>query len=160
MAVNDILFQSEISPQYGARPMNVGAGATAILSGEPVANALGGTTVTQAITNSPVVATDFWAGIAMSASTQTAGAAGTVQVVPLIPGQKFLITPKAPTSWDTQAEYDALVGKRVLIDLTAGVFTILASDGATNGLVILPMLITDNPGKVLFAIRNAVNYLS
>jgi|ERR1035437_5759547 hypothetical protein len=158
MALNDFLYATPTG--QGGRTMNVAAGATAILSGEPVANALAGVTVTQAITNSPAVATDFWAGIAETASTQTASAAGTVQVIPLDPGQKFLVIPNVAATWNTQAKYDALVGKRVLVDLTTGVFTLLASDGSTNGLVVLPMLITENPGKVLIAVRAAVWYLA
>lgn len=157
MAVNDFLFAV---PAAGSRPQNVAAGATTILPGEPVATALGATTVTQAVTNTPVVGTDFWVGIAETTSTQTGSAAGSVQVIPLLPGQSFLVNPKVAATWDTQTEYDALVGKRVLIDLTTGAFTLLAVDGATNGLVVLPLDISKQPGKVLVTIRNAVSNLS
>lgn len=159
--INDILLTADaVFGTAGSRVMNVAAGATAILPGEPVARALGATTVTAAATNTPVVGTDFLVGIAMTTSTQTASAAGTVQVVPLIPGQTFLIKPKVAATWDTQAEYDALVGKRVLIDLTTGTYTLLAVDGATNGCVVMPMLITTNPGRIMIAFRNAVSDLS
>lgn len=108
-------------------------------------------------TNKPVVGTDYLIGIATSTSTQTASVAGTVDYLPLSPGQIYMISPKVAASWDTQAEYDALVGKRVLIDLTAGAYTILAADGATNGCVISPLDISKYPGKVAFEIRAGVN---
>ena len=144
----------------GSKRFAVAAGATAILSGEPVSKALGAAVVTQLATNKPVVGTDFLAGIAVSASTQTASAAGVVDVQTLSPNTVYLIAPKAPTSWDTQAEYDALVGSRVLLDLTAGVFTILATDGATYGCVIEPLDITMYPGKVAFSIRAGASSLA
>ena len=161
MAVNDITVL--VNPSFGVtgtRRVNVAAGATTINPGEPVSHALGAVTVTALATNKPVVATDFLEGIAMSTSTQTASVAGYVDVLPLVPGQVFLISPKAPTSWDTQAEYDALLGKRVLLDLTSTTYTILAADGATSGCVIMPLDVTKYPGKVAFAFRNGCNYLS
>ena len=60
----------------------------------------------------------------------------------------------------TVALKDALVGDRVLIDLTTGSYTILATDGATNGCVIMPLDISKYPGKVRFAFRNGVSYLA
>lgn len=159
MATNNILFATD-TPVVGSRVMNVAAAATTINPGEPVAQSLGAATVTAMATNKPVVGTDYLVGIAATTSTQTASAAGTVQVVPLVPGQTFLMSPNSTAAFDTQAEYDALVGDRVLIDLTGTTYTLLATDGSTYGCVILPMLITENPGKVLFTFRNAVSYLS
>ena len=83
-----------------------------------------------------------------------------MQVTPLVPGVTYLIAPKVAATWDTQAEYDALVGARVLLDLTAGAYTILAADGATNGCVVEPLDISKYPGKVAFSIRNGVSYLA
>lgn len=161
MAIGDIKkLNPGVFGTTGTKRYAVAAAATAILPGEPVAKALGGATVTAAATNTPVVATDFFAGIAATASTQTASVAGTVDVYPLIPNEVYLIKPNAPTSWDTQAEYDALVGDRVLIDLTTGSYTILATDGATSGCVIEPLDISLYPGKVAFSFRNGVNYLA
>lgn len=138
----------------------VAASATLIYAGEPVAKALGGAAVTPAATNTPVVATDFYAGVAASTSTNTSGADGTVKVMKFTNNNSFLIKPKVAATWDTQAEYDALVGDRVLLDLTAGTYTILATDGATSGCVVMPLEIAKYPGKVRFNFRNAVNYLS
>lgn len=161
MAVNDIVPLNE--PQFGSigtRKFNVAAGATTINPGEPVVRSLGAATVTAMATNKPVVATDYVVGIAASTSTQTASAAGTVEVTPLVPGQVWLITPNVAATWDTQTEYDALVGDRVLIDLTSSSYTILAADGATYGCVIQPLDIAKYPGKVAFSFRNGCSPLT
>ena len=161
MATGDIqIYEPSTSMVQGSRKANVAAGATTIYPGEPVARSLGGVTVTAMATNKPVVATDFLVGIATSTSTQTASVAGTVDYLPLVPGQTYLISPNSAAAWDTQAEYDALVGKRVLIDLTSGSYTILATDGATSGCVIQPLNIATYPGKVAFAFRNGVSDLT
>ena len=161
MAKGDIqIYEQATLQQVGSKKANVAAAATTINPGEPVAATLGGTTVTALATNKPVVATDFMAGIAQSTSTQTASVAGTVDYLPLAPGITYMIAPNAPTSWNTQAKYDALVGKRVLLDLTAGVYTILAADGATSGCVIMPLDISKYPGMVAFQFRAGVNFLA
>lgn len=162
MALGDItLYDSAAFGYPGDIQYAVASGAAAsINAGEPVTKALGGVAVSAMTTNKPVVATDFLAGIAATTSTDTVAAAGTVQVMKLTNGISFLISPKVAASWDTQAEYDALVGARVLIDLTTSSYTILATDGATNGCVIMPLDISRYPGKVRFAFRNGVNYLT
>ncbi len=157
MSVNDItLFRNPYSQSSGSIRYAVAASATIIYPGEPVAQALGGYVVTQMATNKPVIKTDFLAGIATSQSTNTAAAAGTVDVMPILPGMVFLISPNVAATWDTQAEYDLLVGDRVLLDLTSGVFTILAADGSTYGCLIMPLDITKYPGKVAFSFFQTV----
>lgn len=159
MALNDIYILNDSTfGNPGSAKFAVFAGTTVINAGEPVGKALGSNGVAALATNTPAVGTDFMAGIAATTSTNTSSANGTVQVTKLIRGLVYLIAPKAPTSWDTQAEYDALVGKRVLFDLTAGTYTILASDSSGNGLVVEPLDITRYPAKVAFSIRDAVAY--
>lgn len=161
MALGDItLYDSDAVGAPGAVRYAVAASSTLIYAGEPVAKALGGAAVTPLATNKPVVGTDFMAGIASSTSTNTASAAGTVDVLTFHKGATYLIAPNSAAAFDTQAEYDALVGDRVLFDLTTGTYTILATDGATSGLVIMPLDIAKYPGKVRFAIRQAVDYLA
>ncbi len=141
----------------------VGASSTLINAGEPVAKSLGcaaGSYVTPAATNTPVVSTDNYAGIASTTSTNTATAGGSVRVTKLLPGITYLISPKSTTAYATQSLYDANVGARVLLDLTSSTYTILAADGSTNGCVVMPLDISKNPGKVRFAFRNAVSYLA
>ena len=146
--------------QIGAKLCNVAASATLIYPGEPVTRALGGVAVTPMATNKPVVATDYLEGIAVTTSTNTASAAGTVSVQPLSPNVIYAIAPNSAAAYDTQAEYDALVGKRVLIDLTAGAYTLLAADGATSGCVIESLNISKNPGIVAFSFRDGVRVLA
>lgn len=162
MTLGDITILAQASSQggRGSRLYNVAAGATAIYAGEPVIRALGATSVTVMLTNSPVVATTYVVGIAETTSTHTASAAGTVQVYPTTNQTTWLIAPKVAATFDTQAEYDALVGARVLIDLTSGVYTILAADGATYGCVIQPLDVAKYPGKVAFSFRNGCSDLA
>ncbi len=161
MALGDITFYDQGTFGYpGDVEYAFDSSTTTVKAGEPVNKALGSAFVTQAATNQPVVATDFFAGIAATTSTNTSTAVGTVKVTKMVSGQSYLIAPTAPTSWDTQAEYDALVGDRVLLDLTTGVFTILAADSATYGCVVMPLDIKKYPNKVRFAFRNGVNYLT
>ena len=154
-----ILDQSTMAG-IGARPQQVQANSTTIYAGEPVAKALGAQYVTAMATNKPVVGTDYLAGVAATTSTQTATADGVVSVYPIVPGVQYLIAPNAPASWDTQAEYDALVGDRVLLNLTTGVYTILATDSATNGCVVENLDVFKYPGKVAFSFRSATSYFA
>lgn len=162
MALGNITIYSDGAFGYpGDEEYLVAAGAVgSILPGEPVSKALGAAVVSAMSTNKPVVATDFLAGIASTTSTDTVAAAGVVRVTKMLPGLTYLVAPKVAATWDTQAEYDALVGDRVLLDLTGGVYTILATDGATNGCVVETLDIAKFPGKVRFAIRNGVSYLA
>lgn len=149
----------------GSRVQAVASGAVgSIKAGELVRKALGAAAVvawgaTDAL--KPVVATDYLAGLAASTSTDTVGAAGTVEIIPIAPGTVYLASPTDSTLWDTQSEYDALVGDRVLLDSSgAGVQTVLSTDGSTYGLVIEPLDIAKYPGKVAFSLRNGLSYLA
>ena len=158
MASGDI---RPITPVLGSKKYKVAASATTIKAGEPVAlNALGDVVAIPMATNAPVVATHFVLGIATKESTNTAAAAGYVEYTPLRKDDVYLIKPKVAASFDTQAEYDALVGKRVLIDLTSGSYTILAADHATYGCVIAPLDITEHPGMVAFQFKDSCSPLA
>ena len=161
MSVGDItVLEQGVYTGRGARRYNVAAGATVINPGEPVVRVLGAVTVTAMATNKPVVATDYVVGIAATTSTQTTAVAGFVYVHPISSAITYLAKPNDTTAYDTQAEYDALVGKRVLFDLTSGAYTILASDGATSGCVIQALDIAKYPGRVAFAFRAALSDLA
>lgn len=158
MALGDIKILEQSSMMgRGSRRYNVAAGATTINAGEPVARVLGATSVTAAATNFPEVGTSYCVGVAATTSTQTASVNGWVDVFPLDTNTTYIMKPKVAATWDTQAEYDDLVGKRVLIDLTSGSYTILAADAAGNGCVIMPLDVAKNPGRVAFAFRAAVS---
>lgn len=127
---------------------------------------VGATAVIPNLTSTPVVGTSgvegLFVGVAATDSTNTSANQGTVTVIPVNPWTTWLITPDTAASWDTQAEYDALVGKRVLMKNSAtvsstpgntGSYTLLASDSAANGCVVMAMNIKEHPGKVAIAFR-------
>lgn len=172
MASGDITLKENNSATggRGSRMYNVALG-TPIFAGEPVQVVLGNTTgnvVFPAITSTPVVGTTYYVGIAETNSTNTTAAAGTVNVNPVTMLDTWLANPDVAATWDTQAEYDALVGARVLLKNsvtvtatpTSGTYTILASDSATSGCVVQPLEVFKYPGKVAFAFRNGANYLA
>lgn len=182
MATNDIValdeaqFGSIGSHQYivAANLSGQGTGTTYVPSfrpGEPVRATLGGTTASTLGTigtgtsSCPAVGTDYLYGVSDGGqggtSTETNSAAGYVYVKPLVPGVIYLGNADTATSWDTQAEYNALLGKRVLIAMSSAVppvYTILASDSANNGLTVEYIDVTKYPGKVAFALRQALSY--
>lgn len=128
-----------------------------ILAGEPVQKLAGALGVTAMLTNSPT-ATNRVVGVAFDQSTDTASADGTVTVVPATTQDIWLIAPKVAATWNTQAKYNALCGARVLIDLTAGVYSILAVDGAGNGCIVEWLDISRYPGMVAFSFSPLTDY--
>lgn len=169
MSLGDIVVKdSVITP--AALTYNVSSTTASIKAGEPVSPAVAGQTglsssqVIPAVTSSPIISTTTtniaYVGIAQTTSTQTTSADGTVDVIPVFPGIVYLISPKTAATWNTQAKYNALVGARVTLDLTAGVYTINATDGYNNGCVVMPLDIAKYPGKVAFQIRPGANYLA
>lgn len=136
----------------------VAAGTVAsINAGEPVEKLAGANFVKQLVTNAPTT-TDRIVGIAVSVSTETVSVSGLVDVIPVSNGQIWMIAPKVLASWNTQTLYNANVGKRVLLDFTAGVFTILAADAASQGCVVEYMDIARYPGMVAFSWSNVTDY--
>lgn len=145
----------------GSQPFRVNSGTTAsINAGEPVTKALGSAFVVSAATNTPQVGTDYMAGLAMTSSNETASAVGTVQVMPFVPGVVYMCAANNSALVDTQAEYNALVGDRVLFDKTNGVYTVLLTDGAGNGLIVAPLDVAKYPGMVAFQVRSAANFFA
>lgn len=168
MALGDLLILEQNSEMgRGGRLYNVAAG-TPVYAGEPVQKDLGGIVVYPALTSMPVVGTNYFAGVATTNSTNTTSAAGTVNVMPLSNGITYIANPDVAATWDTQAEYNALVGKRVLLKNsvtvsatpTSGTYTILATDSANNGCVVMAMDIIEHPGKVAFAFRAGASDLA
>lgn len=136
----------------------VASGTTAsINAGEPVQKLAGAANVTALVTNAPT-ATNRIVGIAASTSTETASVSGTVDVIPVNDSSIWMIAPKVAATWNTQAKINALVGARVLIDLTSTVYTILAADGAGNGCIVEYIDITRYPGLVAFSFSTLCDY--
>lgn len=135
-----------------------------IVAGIPLGKVLGQPYVLPLATNTPVVGTDFLAGISATLSTDTVAVDGSVSVTKLLPGITYLIKPKVAATYfgsaasPSQATYNTQIGNRVLFDLTSNVYTILATDGSTNGLVVEYVDVTRYPGLVAFSIRGACSY--
>lgn len=172
MALGDITcLENQEEMGRGARVMNVALGTT-INAGEPVqVRALGNTVgfvVEPALTSTPDASAHLYIGVAATTSTNTTTAAGQVWVYPLDSNQTWLITPNSAAAWDTQAEYNALMGARVLLNNsvsvtatpTSGTYTILATDSTNNGCVVQYLDIFKYPGKVAFAFRDSAGYLT
>ncbi len=173
MALGDliILEQGQMTGR-GGRLYNVAAG-TPIYAGDPVQiRAVGGIVVEPSLTSTPVASVTagvegLFVGVATTSSTNTAAAAGTVYVMPTSSAITYLANPDTAASWDTQAEYDALVGKRVVLKNsvtvsgtpTGGTYTLLASDSANNGCTIQAMNILEHPAKVAIAFRTGTSNL-
>lgn len=172
MALGDIKVLAS-SRTGNARLYNVAAG-TPILAGEPVQiRFVGATVVEPMLTNLPTVSVSagvegLFVGIASTNSTNTSSAAGTVTVIPVSSDDTYLIAPAVAATWDTQAEYDALVGKRVLIQNSTtvsstaqnvGTYSLLASDSANNGCTVQALDISRYPGKVAIAFRKGTSNL-
>jgi hypothetical protein len=171
MSANDIVPFDDGTYMPGSKRFTVlGIGrANGIKTGELVFKTLGNSTgyvVTAwapgvlASAARPSVGTDYIAGLAVSTSTETTSANGTVDVMPIVPGMTFLVDPYAPTSWDTQSEYDALVGARIKINraVTTTKLTALATDFSYNGAIVEPLDVIIHPGKVRVSFRQALMY--
>lgn len=139
-------------------PYYVASGAVAsINAGEPVQKLAGAAGVTALLTNSPTT-TNRIVGVATQASTDTVATSGLVTVIPVNDSQIWMIAPKVAATWNTQAKYNALVGSRVLLDLTTSVYTILATDGASNGCIVEYLDISRYPGQVAFSFSPICDY--
>lgn len=125
--------------------------------GEPVTKVAGAAGVLAAATNAPTTTLRI-VGVSLDTSNETASVDGTVTIMPSTNGQLFLIAPNVAATWNTQAKYNALCGARVLIDNTTGTYTILATDGASNGCIIEYLDIAKYPGMVCFSFSPLVDY--
>lgn len=143
MARNDI--RPKDNGPYSAVPTwewdLVAATPVSIKMGEPakMTNNSGGTGVTLLADGDPERGTDVFVGIAASDSTETATAAGKVQLYKPLPGIVWQAKAKTATAADTEAEIIDLRGKKVVIDLTSSTFTVdtAATYQAFSGLIIV-----------------------
>lgn len=98
-------------------------------------------------------------GLVKSRDTVTASADGAVDVYMPLPGIIYEGKALSSTAANTAAKVLALQGKRVVIDVTTGVFTIdtAASDNANNAFLI----VGGNPNKntVYFQLRSNITIL-
>ena len=119
-------------------PTNSAQGA--IAPGAPVVlNTSGSYYVIVAVDGDITAGSDYFVGIAATTGTHSSTANGYVDVYLALPGVVFGGSPKTAGAANTQAEIDVLCFKRVVLDLTAGDWTVdsAAADAALNGVVIV-----------------------
>jgi hypothetical protein len=130
----------------------VAAGVT-LLRGEPCKlTSAGSPYVIRLADDEPVIGTTTDViGITASTATATASADGTVDVYMPLPGIVYECSATTAANIDTQTELNALVGDRVLFDLSSTTFTVdeNAGTGATKGLLIIG---GTTSGKIYFTI--------
>jgi cellobiose-specific phosphotransferase system component IIB len=166
------IYDDGVFGNTGVRTYAVASGTTAnkINAGEPVFMALDQIYVTALATGYPTSASQATTilGIAATTSTDTASAAGKVDVLLIDPNATYICKGVdttygyvAATGVVTQATYDALVGQQVYFTLTGtaaaktATYTVAAAAGtqADNGLVVEPLDIVKHPGMVRFSFR-------
>lgn len=169
MALGDITLFSDVSHGMagGSQPYQTVAGGSppAINAGEPVSKVLGSQYVIIMPNAKPVVADANTVGISATTSTETASLDGTVQVIPLDEKNIWSILPQTAATYGVgttpnQTTYNALVGARVVFQVTTGSWKVLATDSSGNGLVIAASNVISNPAKVNFSFRAANSYLA
>ena len=117
-------------------------GAATIAAGTPTKCVTADGSVAGAIV--PMVDTDGlvtamrFTGLAKDTSTDTAAAAGICNVWAPVPGIVYRGAAKSAAAADTQAEINALMGKKVIFDLTGSVWSVdtAATDALVNCVVI------------------------
>lgn len=107
MALGDVTVYGSPIGYAGTDVFAVAASATLINAGEPTLKLSGtsGNVVAPLLTSYPTSAdaSHLTGGIAMSTSTNTASAAGTVEVLAPLPQVSYLIAPKTTATWDCLA---------------------------------------------------------
>jgi len=142
MALNNITLVGQAIPEFSTTAL-VAASANLILRGEPSKGAdAAAASWTGAVV--PMVDGDGstaqrFTGIAKSSSTNTAAAAGSLQLWVPLPGYVYEAKAKTAATVDTEAEVIALFGKRVVLDLTGVTWTVdaAAADAVANCVVII-----------------------
>jgi hypothetical protein len=106
-------------------------------------------------TSEPTTST-IVAGVAATDSTNTSALDGFVDVY-FTKGVEFQINPKTPANIGTDTLNASREKRRVRLDLTSGVYSIIENDtdASTNGIIIKS--ITAN-GKVVFEFRDSIIY--
>lgn len=167
--LGDIIIYKQASSQggRGSQSITVVASAGTIAAGEPVLIVAGASAVLpNQSTNLLTVPSPFvpysvsgtgLLGIAQTTSSNTATLAGSVDFTPAESDTVYLIKANASASIATQTLYNALIGHRVLIDLTSGSYTMLTTDSALNGCIIRPLNVVKFPGVIAFSFVDGVS---
>lgn len=157
MAKGNVRIQDAAGASASVWTWQTEAGATDIKAGEPVKlKSAGSPYVIPLADAEPVIGTTTQViGIAKSDSTHTATADGSIDVYIPRAGMVYATKAKTSTAFDTTSEVNALVGDRILFDLTSSAYTIDQSgtDVATSGC----QIVGGNPNtqEVYFILRPA-----
>lgn len=137
MARNNVTLYEPIEPQFSSTPLVAAGVVESIKRGEPTKAVTPGTVAI--MIDGDGTATQRFAGIAKSDSTDTVATAGSVSVWLPLPGVIYAAKAKTASLANTQALIDGLYNKRVVFDLTGTTWSVdtATADAATNGLVIL-----------------------
>lgn len=141
---NAIKIISQLGPEFSKNWVVASGGVGTIAVGTPTKAADAAAASPYLGTTIPMVdgdgdTADRFTGVAKSTSTDTASAAGSVEVWLPLPGIVYAAKAKTASTADTQAEVDALSGKRVVFDLTSTTWSIdaAATDAVANCVVII-----------------------
>jgi hypothetical protein len=137
-------IHSQLSPEFSKKWTVASGGAATIAVGTPTeaADAAAASPYTgnvNVMADGEGTTSQRFTGIAKSTSTDTASAAGEVYTWLPLPGIMYSGKAKTASTADTQAEVDALSGKRVVFDLTTGDWTVdaAAADAVANCVIII-----------------------
>lgn len=141
---NNIQILSQLDPMFSVTSVLVAAGgAQTIKTGTPTkgadATAASWTGAVVPMVDADGTSSQRFTGIAKSDSTDTASAAGSVDLWLPLPGIVYAAKAKTAATADTAAEVQALFGKRVVFDLTSSFWSVdaAAADAATNMVTII-----------------------
>lgn len=141
---NAITIVNQMNPDFTKSWVVPSGVASAIAAGSPTKTVDAAAASPYLGTVAPMVDGDGatgqrFTGIAKNDSTDTVAAAGACTVFLPLPGLVYQTKAKTASTADTQAEVDALSGKRVVFDLTASVWTVdaAAADAVVNCVVII-----------------------
>lgn len=137
-------IQSQLTPEFSKKWIVASGGAATIAVGTPTfgADAAAASPWTGAVaigSDGNGTTSQRFTGIAKSISTDTASADGEVYTWLPLPGIVYSGFAKTASTADTEAEVDALSGKRVVFDLTSTNWTVdaAAADAVANCVVII-----------------------
>jgi hypothetical protein len=142
-APNQIVILGQANPEYCFSNVLVTSGGTATISRNTPTKGADAAAASWTGAVVPMVDGDGstdqrFTGIAKSDSTDTASANGGVELWAPLPGYRYASKAKTASNANTAALIQALFGKRVVLDLTASVWTVdsAAADAVKNCVVI------------------------
>lgn len=142
--VGDIKIRNTPDPAFSRKWIVAAGAANTIHAGEPTkaADAAAASPYTGAVAimaDGDGKTAERFTGIAKSESTDAVAAAGEVYTWLPLPALIYNAKAKTASTADTQAEIDALTGKRVVFDLTSSAWTVdaAAADAVANSVIII-----------------------